>query len=260
MLRTTAMLEGDQTARLVSTGLDALDAVLGGLYWGDNVVWQLDSAPVAPFYAAIAARDEQFDMRLYIALSRPAQAPDVPGITVIHAGPDTDLAHPADLLREIHRRCRPGGQRLLLFESLDTMAQAWGIGSTQGFFARCCPLLLNVGAIAYWSMSARDSPDALRETVQSVTQCILRVDERSVRVTKAEGRPQGARGSVLHWYDDDGRPALEPADVIARVAASLRACASDGSHVSTYRQLRHHRQPSHRGLGEHDGVGRLAMP
>ncbi|MGH2876242.1 MAG: helix-turn-helix domain-containing protein [Solirubrobacteraceae bacterium] len=223
MLRTTAMLEGDQTARLVSTGLDALDAVLGGLYWGDNVVWQLDSAPVAPFYAAIAARDEQFDMRLYIALSRPAQAPDVPGITVIHAGPDTDLAHPADLLREIHRRCRPGGQRLLLFESLDTMAQAWGIGSTQGFFARCCPLLLNVGAIAYWSMSARDSPEALRETVQSVTQCILRVDERSVRVTKAEGRPQGARGSVLHWYDDDGRPALEPADVIARVAASLRA-------------------------------------
>ena len=38
----------------VSTGLDALDAVLGGLYWGDNVVWQLDGAPVEPFYRAIA--------------------------------------------------------------------------------------------------------------------------------------------------------------------------------------------------------------
>src|ERR1039457_2683273 len=57
----TAVLEPDQSEQRVSTGIDALDAVLGGLYWGDNVVWQLDAAPVEPFYGAIAALSETFD-------------------------------------------------------------------------------------------------------------------------------------------------------------------------------------------------------
>src|SRR5262249_46175765 len=34
---------------------------------------------------------------------------------------------------------------------------------------------------------------------------------------------EGVRGSVLHWHVHDGVPVLEPADIIARVAASLRA-------------------------------------
>jgi transcriptional regulator with XRE-family HTH domain len=103
------------------------------------------------------------------------------------------------------------------------MVRVWGASSTRGFFARCCPLLLDVGAIAYWSMSLRSTPVTVRETVESVTQCVLRVDERSLRVAKAEARAGGVRGSVLHWHVEDGRPVLEPADVSARVAASLRA-------------------------------------
>jgi transcriptional regulator with XRE-family HTH domain len=106
---------------------------------------------------------------------------------------------------------------------LDSMIQAWGARTTGGFFARCCPLLLDVGAIAYWSMSSRATPLTVRETVQSVTQVILRIDERSIRVAKAEARADGVRGSVLHWHIQGGRPVLELADIMARVAASLRA-------------------------------------
>ena len=142
---------------------------------------------------------------------------------MLSAGPGSGLEHPADLLREIHGICKPGGRRLLLFESLDSMVGVWGPSSTRGFFARCCPLLLDVGAIAYWSMSAQDIPPTVRDTVESVTQCILRVDERTVRVAKAEGRPGGVRGSVLHWHREHGQAVLAPADIIARVAASLRA-------------------------------------
>jgi transcriptional regulator with XRE-family HTH domain len=97
-----------------------------------------------------------------------------------------------------------------------------GRNSTRGFFARCCPLLLGVGAIAYWSMSAREAPATVRDTVEAVTQCVLRVDERSVRVAKAEGRDEGVRGSVLHWHQEDGLPVLAPAELVGRVAASLR--------------------------------------
>jgi transcriptional regulator with XRE-family HTH domain len=216
------VLDGNRSEQRVSTGLDALDAVLGGLYWGDNVVWHFGGARIEPFFRAIAGLSEVFDTRIVVSLGSAVDAFDVPGLTVIDAGPGSDLAQPADLLREIHRRCHRPGRRLLLFESMDSMVRAWGANSTLNFFARCCPLLLEVGAIAYWSMSSRETPSTVRDTVETVTQCVLRVDRRSVRVAKAEGRDEGVRGSVLHWHEEDGRPVLAPAELVDRVAASLR--------------------------------------
>ena len=69
----------------------------------------------------------------------------------------------------------------------------------------------------------------MRDTVETVTQCVLRVDERSVRVAKAEGRDEGARGSLLHWHEEGGVPVLAPAELVGRVAASLRRCAARAS-------------------------------
>ena len=103
------------------------------------------------------------------------------------------------------------------------MVHGWGVSATREFFARCCPLLLEVGAIAYWTMSVRDTPPAVQDTAEAVTQCVIRVDDRSVRVAKAEGRDDAVRGSVLHWHVEDGRPLLAPPEIVDRVAASLRA-------------------------------------
>lgn len=217
------MLESKRSEQRVSTGLAELDQVLEGLYWGDNVVWQLDAAPVAPFYSAIAGLAEAFDARTFVSLCDEMPAVRAGGVAVIRAGPGTRFPHPADLLREIHRLCRPGERHLLLFDSLDTMVEAWGMSNTRGFFARCCPMLLDLGAIAYWSLSARDALATVRDTVEAVTQCILRVDDRSVRVAKAEARSHGVRGSVLNWHQDEGRAVLSPANINGRVAASLRA-------------------------------------
>jgi transcriptional regulator with XRE-family HTH domain len=200
----------------VSTGLEPLDEVLGGLYWGDNVVWQLDRVSVEPFYRAIAS-SEAFDTKTVVSVGAAVNTYGVPGLGIIDAG------GPAELLREIHRLCHQRRHRLLLFESLDSMVRTWGAADTRDFFARCCPMLLEVGAIAYWTMSARDTPPAVQETVQAVTQCVLRVDERSIRVLKAEGRDDAVRGSVLHWHDEAGRPVLSPPELVDRVAASLRA-------------------------------------
>ncbi|HSP10424.1 MAG TPA: hypothetical protein VLU92_12620, partial [Candidatus Dormibacteraeota bacterium] len=141
--------------------------MLGGLYWGDNVVWQLDGARIELFFRAIAGLSEVFETRTVVSLGSAVDAFDVPGLAVIDAGPDSDLAQPADLLREIHRLCHPRGRRLLLFESMDSMVRAWGANSTRDFFARCCLLLLEVGAIAYWSMSSRETPSTVRETVEA---------------------------------------------------------------------------------------------
>lgn len=216
------MLHPGQSDQRVSTGLDALDATLGGLYWGDNVVWLLDGATTTPFYRAIASQEDAFDSKTRISLGGPAQIGDVEGIGLIEAGQGSDLVQPADLLLEIHRLCHPHARRLLLFDSLDRMVDSWGVSGARGFFARCCPLLLEVGAIAYWSMT-QQTPVVVRDTVQAVTQCVLRVDERSVRVAKAEGRDERVRGSVLHWHQDGERLVLAPAEIAGRIAASLRA-------------------------------------
>ena len=219
----TAMLDIKASEQRVSTGLAELDQALEGLYWGDNVVWQVEGAPIAPFYLAIAELADAFDARTFVSLRDQIPVDRPAGVSVIRAGPGTRFGHPAELLREIHRLCRPGERRLLLFDSLDTMVEAWGTSSTRGFFARCCPMLLDLGAIAYWSMSTRGVPATVRDTVEAVTQCVLRVDDRSVRVAKAEARSHGVRGTVLHWREEAGRAMLSPANINGRVAASLRA-------------------------------------
>lgn len=208
----------------MSTGLSTLDEVLGGLYWGDNVVWDLASGDSDPFYAAITGLEETFDTKVLVSLTETPDEAGLGDIEVIDAGPSTPFAQPIELLREIERRCRTASRRrLFLFDSLDAMVRAWGANHARGFFARCCPFLLEVGAIAYWTMSTGQTPTAVRETVHAVTQCVLRVDERAVRVVKAEGREDGVTGTMLHWHFEDDQPVLEPASVTERVAASLRA-------------------------------------
>jgi transcriptional regulator with XRE-family HTH domain len=220
------MLDRATRDRRVSTGLDTLDDVLGGLYWGDNVVWQLDGASADPFYRAIVRFAPAFDASSWIAVNRDPGpiAADFPGLDIVGTVPGRPPIEPGDLLREIRRRCDAGKRNLLLFEPLDGMVEAWGAELTRGFFARCCPLLLEVGAVAYWSMDLRSTPATIRDTVEAVTQCVLRLDKHSMRVAKAEGRDQSVRGSLLHWHaDSDGRLVLSEAEVTGRVAASLRA-------------------------------------
>ena len=177
MLRLYSDAVGQAEPR-VSTGLDALDEVLGGLYWGDNVVWRLDRAPLEPFYRAIASTSGTFETRAAVSVGNAVNTYGVPGLAIMDAGWARRLLH------EIRRICRPKGRRLFLFESLDSMVRSWGAAGTREFFARCCPLLLDAGAISYWTMSARDTPACCRETVHAVAHCMLHVDERSVRVVR----------------------------------------------------------------------------
>jgi transcriptional regulator with XRE-family HTH domain len=219
------MLDRGGADQRVGTGVATLDEVLGGLYWGDNVVWELDGASADPFYVAILRYAPEFDATSWVAVGRDPGpvARDHEGLDIVGTTPGQPAIEPGDLLREVRRRCDASKRNLLLFEALDGMVEAWGAELTRGFFARCCPLLLEVGAIAYWSMDLRHIPATIRDTVEAVTQCVLRLDKHSVRVIKAEGRDQSVRGSLLHWHTGADGPVLAEAEVTGRVAASLRA-------------------------------------
>jgi putative transcriptional regulator len=204
------------------TGVAELDSAIGGLFWGDNVVFQTaEGVSAAPFFRAVAAGRTTYDRRLFVRL-RP-EAPEHPGFEVLDAAPEGRLANPADLLHAVFDSCRGAERNLLLFDGLDVMAGRWGADVSARFFATCCPQLLEVGAIAYWSLPLADDLVALRRTVDEITQCVLHVERDRLRVAKAEGRSPGVVGSVFRYAEADGLPALTAAPMVARIGNALRA-------------------------------------
>jgi len=211
-------LEGD----VASTGVSALDDALDGLFWGDNVVFQVANRDAAHgFYRAVAATETAYDCRVFIRLGD--ATPKYPGFDVLDARADGALGEAAPLLHAVFERCRGAERALLLFDGLDTMAARWGGDVAARFFSTCCPQLLDLGAIAYWFMPIRDDHGGLRRTVEEVTQCVFVVDQGRLRVAKAEGRPPGVAGGVFRWSETGGLPVLSPAPMAARIGTALRA-------------------------------------
>jgi transcriptional regulator with XRE-family HTH domain len=210
---------------VASTGVPELDEALGGLFWGDNVVLEVPSRAVAEsFYRAVALAAAQYDRRLYVGLS--GGPGPIPGFDLIDARPRGDLAQPAPLLRAIVERCGRGELNLLLFDGMETMIDRWGAEVAGRFFGHCCPQLLELSAIAYWSVPSGQPNRRLRRTIEEITQCVLVVEESRLRIAKADGRPPGIEGSVFRYAEADGLPSLTPAPIVARIGTALRAARS----------------------------------
>ena len=209
-----------------TTGIRELDEALGGLLWGDNVVWETDDVSSAvPFYAAVAESADRYDFAAYVTLERD---PDeirsrFPKLDVIDARPESSIARPGALVQALRRACSPGGRDLFLFDPLDAMATRWGAEIATRFFTRSCPMLLELAAIAYWCLPPASLAPALRREVEGVTQCVVVLADGRLRVAKAEGRAPGVEGSVFRYAVEDGRPALAAAPAAARLGTALRA-------------------------------------
>jgi transcriptional regulator with XRE-family HTH domain len=213
-----------------TTGVEELDRALNGLYWGDNVVFDGEQAEdTEPFFRAVAAQAALYEGTAFVRLDRDPDelALSYPGVEIIDAGPESALAQPGPLLDTIARRCAGSPRQLLLFDSVDEMSERWGRETAGRFFTRCCPLLLGLGAIAYWSLTTARCSPTLRREIEGITQCVLVVGDGRLRVAKAEGRPPGVDGSVFRYELDGGAPVLAAAPTAARLGAALRGLRSE---------------------------------
>ncbi len=209
-----------------STGVAQLDDVLGGLFWGDNVVWEAEHREtVAPFVAAALQRPEQFAHIAFVSLTEAPTSLHAahPGIEVIDARTGSKLEGPGPLLAAVQACAQRAPRVLLVFESLDAMSERWGHAMAQRFFIRACPMLLDLWAVAYWSLTPSRHPVALRTAVDATTQCVLVLGDDRLRVAKAEGRPPGVQGTVFHLRRDFGGDTWEPAAAGSRLGTALRA-------------------------------------
>jgi transcriptional regulator with XRE-family HTH domain len=217
---------GTVEAGPASTGVAALDSAVGGLYWGDNVVWEIrQAATSAPFYTALAHLPSQTDALCYVSLERDPQAirSEYPGATILDGRVASDHERPGALLSAIRAFGARHARSVLLFDPLDCVIDRWGSEIARRFFARCCPMLLELGAIAYWSVGGSDQLAELRREVEMITQCVLVIDGDRLRVIKADGRGPGIEGSVHAYAIVDGAPQLRGAPAAARLASGLRA-------------------------------------
>src|SRR5215475_5099402 len=211
-----------------ATGVAELDRALGGLYWGDNVVWVWEAGELSSqwlFYDAIARRREDFGAAGYVvATTDPAEiTARWPWIEILDARKGTQAASPRGLLDAARHFCSRTRRPLLLFDSLEALAGRWGMRTAGEFFGHCCPMLLDLGAIAYWSVPGASQYRALNREIEQITQCIIVVGEGRLRISKAEGRPPGAQGQLFRYSVKDGALQLQPAQAAARVGAALRA-------------------------------------
>ena len=209
------------------TGVAELDRALDGLYWGDNVVWVWEGSepPERLFYDAIAQRRDDFGVAGYVAVSTdPAEiTARWPWLKIIDARKGTPITSPRHLLEAIRQFCARAPRPLLLFDSLAPLADRWGMRIASGFFGHCCPMLLDLGAIAYWSVPGASQYRTMHREIEQITQCIIVVGEGRLRISKAEGRPPGAQGQLFRYSVQDGTLQLQPAQTAARVGAALRA-------------------------------------
>src|SRR5712692_7954834 len=214
-----------------STGVLELDRALDGLYWGDNVVWVWESGEGSSqrlFYDAIARHREDFGRTGYIAASSdPAEVKGRwPWIEILDARIGGPLASPRSLLEAVRQFSAGTRRPLLLFDSLEALAGRWGMRTASDFFGRCCPMLLDLGAIAYWSVPGASQYRTLHREIEQITQCVIVVGEGRLRISKAEGRPLGAQGQLFRYSVQDGTLQLQAAPAVARVGAALRAYRS----------------------------------
>ena len=209
-----------------STGVAQLDAALGGLFWGDNVVWELEEGgSFDPFVTALLQVREQFGTVVFVKLEgdlEPLRAA-YPDAEIIDARPGSTVDSVGALLSAVRERAQRTPRTLVLFDSLDAFSDRWGHGVALRFFTRACPVLLGLWAVAYWSLSPGRHSVQMRREVDAASQCVMVLGADRLRIAKAEGRPQGVQGGVFLVEPDDHRAALEPALAAARLGAALRA-------------------------------------
>lgn len=209
----------------VSTGVPPLDAALGGLFWGDNVAWELDEGgSLEPFVVALLRGREQYDRVIFVRFEGDVQAlrAAYQGAEVLDARLGSALADPGPLLTALREHARVP-HTLMIFDSLDMLSARWGDTIAQRFFTRACPLLLGLWTVVYWSLTPSHQPAAVRQAVDAMSQCVLVLAGDRLRIAKAEGRPPGVQGSVFRVRPNGPDAEIEEAPTAARLGAALRA-------------------------------------
>jgi XRE family transcriptional regulator, regulator of sulfur utilization len=203
----------------VSSGIDDLDAVLGGWMPGDNVVWTGGEDALHSALQRGLLTDVSPPTGVFVTTGETPTAVRrrVGQVAIVDARPGQPHAEPAALEGAVLERGGPGVR--VVIDDLDAFVRRLGAERALGLFSRICPQLFDAGAICYWRAGAASR--AILDGVRGVTQCVFDVSDGHLRVLKAESRP-GVQGRMFRIRVADDTVVVEHERALGRLAEGLR--------------------------------------
>ncbi|GEJ58085.1 PEP/pyruvate-binding domain-containing protein [Anaeromyxobacter diazotrophicus] len=213
-----------------STGLPALDGVLGGLRAGDNVVFQVESTDdyallARPFVARALAQGRRL---VYFRFARHAPlVEEGAGVRVERLSPAIGFE---SFTAAIHRAIAEAGPGAFhVFDCLSDLAADWYSDLMLGnFFMVTCPYLYELATVTCFGLlrdqHATQAIDAIRNTTQVLVDVFRRRRGLYVQPLRVEGRHTPTLYLPHAWEGDDLRALTESAelaDVADRPPAGL---------------------------------------
>jgi len=196
----------------LTTGIQELDRLVGGVLPGDNVVWEVDSgAPIDTFVSSfLSACEAEGSPVVYVSFNRSPQAIADAYAHWISAGGFTLLdcfssgkgnsdemfleffktgqmpcrtvraespAGPAGLEEDLIRvGSEAGTNARYVFDSLTGMLNLWSDeAAVLRFFGHLCPRLYDLNAVAYWLLEKDAHSEQFLAKLRHVTQVVLEV-------------------------------------------------------------------------------------
>ena len=216
-----------------TTGVESLDALLGGLTPGDNVVWEGDSgAPVDIFISRfLTATRHQDRYLLYISLNRSPQAilkkhrediflerfllldcftsgkgrddkifSDFYGEgqatpAALRAVPVKEVTNPDRVKEAIESLEREVGHRTdYVFDSITGMLELWkDERKVLDFFAYMCPRLYDLNTVAYWMLEKEAHSEQFLANLRHITQVVVELSVSNGQPTLVIRKTEGRR-------------------------------------------------------------------
>jgi transcriptional regulator with XRE-family HTH domain len=207
----------------VSSGLTPLDDLMGGIFWGDNVVWEVAAGTSSTGVEAALLHRSEAGGPVYVVFGEEPDAVrerlGMPGLEMLDCRGAKSGDDVAAAITNLGRD--RGAGAVIVIENLHSLISRFDEATAESVFVRTCPNLLRTSGVAYWTLD-QGVGRRLRAQVRSVTQCVLSLEPDRVRIIKAEGRPRHVQGSVLRYTNGDGAPQLEPAPAL-RLGPALRS-------------------------------------
>lgn len=196
----------------ISTGVNDLDPILGGLLIGDNVVWYDDAGSLASSFCLNFLKDSQIQKKpfIYVSFDRSPRnlieklgsLADYEQLTILDCftygkGKGVDIffkfyedknnelpckvinvsePHNPDKIMEhfldIHSKMK--GDVRFVFESLTGMQELWeGEEHISKFYSHTCPRLYELNTVGYWIMEKNAHSKRLKASINQVAQVVI---------------------------------------------------------------------------------------
>jgi hypothetical protein len=247
-----------------TTGLPALDGVLGGLRPGDNVVWQVESVDDYPALARPFVERALQERRrvVYFRFARHAAVvSEDSGVEVWRLSPAVGFE---SFTASIHRVIEAAGRgTFYVFDCLSDLAADWYSDLMLGnFFMVTCPYLYELATVTYFAVLRNDHSLQAVDAIRSTTQLLLDVFRQRgtvyVHPLKVDGRHSPTMYLPHAWQDGRLRALTESVELSEALADVAERRLDPESQLDVWdRRFRHAREVGERfeaGGGSEDEV------